>query len=743
MPLTEQQLRTLTLAQAIERTDTERALVSQADLDTATRTAISAARLRGVQRVEVGDIALDRATAIVARASGADTTVAGLGRPSIRLRWLARALPVLTLVLGLALDRMANAHRVDLLSPPLLLVLGWNLVMYALLAWNAWRTWRSSRARPSAPSAPSEHTGSAWRPPAIAHSALQALRRWARPALRGRAGPRGLAARIAADFYHHWFAQTADAFAQRAARVLHLCAAAWAGGIALSLVLRGLFVRYQFGWESTFLDAGQVHAVTTVLFWPLTTLFGLAPFSLQDITTTQDFSGQGAPGGRWVWMYVGLLALVVVLPRLALAAWAHWRDRQRTGQHTVDWGDPTFDSLRHSMPGDLMVGLAAPPAQLAAWHSIVASHAVHAQDGALHTAQGDRLRFVDAAGPAATALVDAVVTCVAAAPAGLPGASPLPPLPPLPPLTTAWQAAPQVTLRWADFGESWVLEPALFDHLTAALPHHQHTLARLRATWVEHNASRFAQSVHALAEHLHACTRLNRADDDYGARYAQLAHTLESTLRALHNGATAQPQVQQAQHAQHPHATQAAPLSATSAASARAATARNATSASPALRNNLPLRDTDSTALALGTSAGAAAGAAAGAKLGAMIDLGTGGMTLGAGTALGALLGGTTAWAVRAFQNKGEGRQALLRHAAEAACAHYLAIAHQARVPAHETAGLAQRWQAEVTGTVAAHESGLAAALQASAADADLPALLRAMLLGILRRSFASTTKFE
>ena len=82
MLLTEPQLRTLTLAQAIERTDTERALVSQADLDTATRTAISAARLRGVQRVEVGDIALDRATAIVARASGADTTVAGLGRPN-------------------------------------------------------------------------------------------------------------------------------------------------------------------------------------------------------------------------------------------------------------------------------------------------------------------------------------------------------------------------------------------------------------------------------------------------------------------------------------------------------------------------------------------------------------------------------------------------------------------------------------------------------------------------------------
>ena len=722
MLLTEPQLRTLTLAQAIERTDTERALVSQADLDAATRTAISAARLRGVQRVEVGDIALDRATAIVARASGADATVAGLGQPSIRLRWLARALPVLTLALGLALDRMANAHRVDLLSPPLLLVLGWNLVMYALLAWSAWRTWRSLRARPSTPSAPSDHTGPAGRPPAIAHTTLLALRRWARPALRGRAGPRGLAARVAADFYHHWFAQTADAFAQRAARVLHLCAAAWAAGIALSLLLRGLFVRYQFGWESTFLDAGQVHAVTTVLFWPLTTLFGLEPFSLQDITSTQDFSGQGAPGGRWVWMYVGLLALVVVLPRLALAAWAHWRDRQRTGQYTADWGDPAFDTLRHSMPGDLVVGIAAPPAQVAAWRSIVASHAVHAQDGALHTPQGDRLRFVDTEGPATTALVDGVVTCVTAAPAGLRGASalPPPPPPPLPPLTAAWQAAPQVTLRWADFGESWVLEPVLFDRLAAALPHHQHTLARLRATWVEHNASRFAQSVHALAEHLHACTRLNRADDDYAARYAQLAHTLESTLRALHGGAT----------------------------SARADTARNTPTASPALRNNLPLRDTDSTALALGTSAGAAAGAAAGAKLGAMIDLGTGGMTLGAGTALGALLGGTTAWAVRSLHKK-EASQDVLLHVTEAAFTHYLLLSHASRVPAADAARVAGRWQAEETGTVAAHAAALATALPTTAhqsGDAPLErlqGLLRTMLWGILQRSFGGVPAAE
>ena len=633
MRVTAPQLRTVLLAQAIEHADSGHTLVSPPALEEATRSAVAAARARGVQRVGVGDVVLQRAAAIADHASTRDAAVAALRQPGARWRWLARGLPLAALLLGLAIDRIANAHRVDLLSPPLLLVLAWNLAVYLLIAWQAWR--------PSRPGA--------W---------LQGLRHLGR-----RGGARGLAGRIAADFHARWLAHMAGALQQRAACVLHLCAAAWGAGIALSLLLRGLVVRYQFGWESTFLDATQVHAIVAVLFWPLTALFGLAPFTLPEIAAAQNFAGEGTAGGRWVWMYVGLLLLAVVLPRLALAGWAHWRAAR--WQAHIDLESPAFDALRASLPGDLAVGLLGPQAQVL-------------QD--VQSAHGDRLRFASADEP-----VDAVLAwCDDAAP-------------------PAWQAAPRRALRWEDFGASWLLEPALFAPLEAALPAQRPALARLRAAWVERNAQRFDQSVQALARHLRACASL--PPGDAAAPYAQQVQALDAALRTLH-GLPAQ-----APSAAH------APL--------------------PAPRR------TDGTALALGTSAGAAAGAAAGAKAGALIDLGTGGLTLGAGTALGALLGGTTAWAVRAFQNKGEGRQALLRHAAEAACAHYLAIAHQARVPAHETAGLAQRWQAEVTGTVAAHESGLAAALQASAADADLPALLRAMLLGILRRSFASTTEFE
>ena len=123
MRVTEPQLRSLLLAQAIEQVDSGRTLVSPPELEDATRSAVASARERGVQRVGVGDVVLERAATIVQRASGRDTTVAALRQPAVRGRWLARGLPLAALLLGLAIDRIANAHRVDLLSPPLLAVL--------------------------------------------------------------------------------------------------------------------------------------------------------------------------------------------------------------------------------------------------------------------------------------------------------------------------------------------------------------------------------------------------------------------------------------------------------------------------------------------------------------------------------------------------------------------------------------------------------------------------------------------
>lgn len=668
MRVTEPQLRTLLLAQAIEQADTRHTLVSAVELQDATRSAVAAARARGLPRVGVAEVMLERATTIANHASGRDSTVAALHAPHAPHAphtqrpgagglgpWVARGLPLAALLLGLAIDRISNAHRVDLLSPPLLTVLAWNLAVYLLIAWRAMRP-------PQAPGA--------W--------LQQALRPLHHPFGRAERG-RGLAARIAADFHQRWWAHATDLLQQRAARVLHLCAAAWGAGIALSLLLRGLVVRYQFGWESTFLDATQVHAIVSVLFAPLTLLLGLAPFTLQEIAATQNFAGEsgaagmgGAAGSRWVGMYVGLLLLAVVLPRLALAAWARWREHRWQGH--IDPQGPAFDTLRASLPGDLVIGLLGPQAQ-----------AQVLLGARLQTPEGDHLRFTDHTGHTDQP-VDAVLAWTT---------DPIPP---------AWQAAPRMALRWEDFGASWVLEPTLFDRLSTALPAQHHALARLRAAWVERNEQRFGQALQALAQHLRACAALTRLPPDAAAaQYADQVRVLDATLRALH-GEPAAPAM--------PSAQLAPPL--------------------PAPRR------IDGTALALGTSAGAAAGAAAGAKAGALIDLGTGGLTLGAGTALGALLGGTTAWVVRSLQKKDAGRQDLLQHAAEAACSHYLAVAHQQRMPPDAAHPWAARWHAEVTGTVAAHGAALTAALQDGADPAALAPLLRTVLMGILLRSGAA-----
>ncbi|MBS0468622.1 MAG: DUF2868 domain-containing protein [Proteobacteria bacterium] len=665
MRLNPQELRTVTLAQALERADAERKLVSQTEWDEITRQAVEAARARGVQRVGVADVLRERAASVVERAAGRNATVAALQHAGAQGLWLARGLPLLALLLGLVLDRVANAHRVDLLSPPLLLVLGWNLVVYALLLWHAWR----ARGGVTAKASPS------------------ALQQWLlrRQAPGGRGALRGPAGRIAADFALHWAALTRPRFTQQATAVLHLCAAAWGAGIALSLLLRGLVVSYRFGWESTFLDAAQVHAIVSLLFTPLTLLFGLAPFSLQEVAATQNFAGEGAAGARWVWMYVGLLALVVVLPRLLLAAWAGWRQARLEQEYSLDTGSKDFDALRAALPGDLLVGMVcSTPAQQQVLTALLAQHADH---GAVTSVQGDRLRFIAATDGAMS--VDAALAW---------GDGPTPQLPP------AWHRAPLLQLGSTEFGASWVQDGVLFQRLAALLPAQQPAIERLAQAWQGRNEAVFGDCLQLLAAHLHACADLVGSEQS-AARYAELLQVLDTGLQELHGI--------------HGDMTQE-PRQLPPAAQATAS------------------RSGDNKALAVGTSAGAAAGAAAGAKVGALIDVGTGGLTLGVGTALGALLGGTTAWAMRALQKKEKQKgdsEELLRHMVEAACTRYLVLAHLARMPALQVGELGGRWQAEVTGTVAAHWDALRAALRVSPGAADpLQPLLRTVLLGIMSR---------
>jgi hypothetical protein len=86
------------------------------------------------------------------------------------------------------------------------------------------------------------------------------------------------------------------------------------------LYARGVLNEYAAGWESTFLDAAQVHALLSFLFAPALAVFPLQGFSLADVQALRFVQEPSPAGGaRWVHLYAATLLLLVVLPRLVLA----------------------------------------------------------------------------------------------------------------------------------------------------------------------------------------------------------------------------------------------------------------------------------------------------------------------------------------------------------------------------------------------------------------------------------------
>ena len=229
MTLDESQARKILLAQAFEASG----MLSDAELDRADDKAIlfvpagsENAQAMGVVLTRRADILIDQVQ------SQHPALVASLRKPL----WSSGMylVPLVALVLGFGADRIANPHRVDLLSAPILLLLIWNLVMYAVLLASLFR-----RASDS-----SNGFWLSWR-----------LRFQSWGGFFGRQTDANAASRASAAFLRFWQPATSALTTQRLTILMHVCAAAWALGIVLSLLGRGVFVAYGVGWESTWLDA--------------------------------------------------------------------------------------------------------------------------------------------------------------------------------------------------------------------------------------------------------------------------------------------------------------------------------------------------------------------------------------------------------------------------------------------------------------------------------------------------------
>ena len=324
--MNEQLARDVVLVRAIETMDSKREILSDDDRMYATRSARELAQWQASDsksEVTTEHFLQQRTEQILKRLGERLPAFAAFVRQRGVVKAFAIGLPLLALVLGAGLDRITDPHRVDLLSAPLLGIIAWNVLVYVgMLVWllvpKKSALWTSGGVLGSLSGA------KVALPRKLPHALSAAL----------------------ASFIVEWSQMSATLTAARLARTLHLSAALFALGAILSLYARGFLTQYVAGWESTFLDATQVHAMLSVLFAPAVSLLQLQGFTLAEIEALRFTRVAVTEGGaRWVHLYGATLALLVVAPRLLLAGIAHWRAASLHKRFPLDLEQPYFRKL--------------------------------------------------------------------------------------------------------------------------------------------------------------------------------------------------------------------------------------------------------------------------------------------------------------------------------------------------------------------------------------------------------------
>ncbi len=236
--------------------------------------------------------------------------------------WIGWTTPVLAFALGAAADSIGAGRQINLLAPPLLALLAWNVAVYAAILLRG--TWGlvDARARGLGPVA--RLLGR------LAHVTGSVPRR---------------AGKVAAEFVADWMQASSGLVAARLGRVLHASAAAFAAGALAALYVRGIAFEYRAGWESTFLGAESVKWLLGVVLGPASALTGIDLPDLEGYERLRFSAGEGEVAARWLHLYAVTVGLVVVLPRLLLAIGDRWLERRLSARFPLPLGEPYFRAL--------------------------------------------------------------------------------------------------------------------------------------------------------------------------------------------------------------------------------------------------------------------------------------------------------------------------------------------------------------------------------------------------------------
>ncbi len=234
--------------------------------------------------------------------------------------WVGTVVVVAAFLIGVAIDRIGSVQRINVLAPPVLALLAWNLAMYALLA--AGFVVRYGDAAPAGP-----------------------LRRAVVGLSRGLWRPRGGRQFDAAvvQLVEDWSRISSSLYGARAARVLHLAAAALAAGVVAGLYLRGIAFEFLASWESTFLSGESVRGILAFALAPGAALTGIPVPALSEVEAIRAPAGENA--ARWLHLMAATVALLVIVPRLLLASFAWVVERHRSTNLPLALDEPYFQRL--------------------------------------------------------------------------------------------------------------------------------------------------------------------------------------------------------------------------------------------------------------------------------------------------------------------------------------------------------------------------------------------------------------
>ena len=280
------------------------------------------------------DFVARRAALALPRLAERDPQAARLDRA---LRWRSWVAPLLTLVAfcaGLASHVLGADSRINLLAPPLIGILLWNLAIYlGLIASVAGAPFRRRTHRAGPLQA------------AIARLAH------ATTGVPGDSGPH-------ASFVDDWLQASRRLTIARVGAMLHFAAAALAAGALAMLYVRGLAFEYRAGWESTFLDASVVKNLLILVLGPASTLAGIA------LPDTEGVAALRFPGSEnaadWIHLYALTLGLFVIVPRVLLGTLQALRARRLAGRFPLALEGHYFEALRRLQQGEATRVVVAP-----------------------------------------------------------------------------------------------------------------------------------------------------------------------------------------------------------------------------------------------------------------------------------------------------------------------------------------------------------------------------------------------